>query len=220
MIILLVEKVLLPYEITLFSNWCVILFALVISFTTLWNYTILKPFYKSYINNFRFTTLWNYTILKHTDANSIDRMVLLPYEITLFSNFNSNIFLKLSVLLPYEITLFSNNVNNSFAKEKFYYLMKLHYSQTSLKVSLILSSFTTLWNYTILKLLAPLLERTSVLLPYEITLFSNRQRYSRLSIVVLLPYEITLFSNPTGNNIIHITVLLPYEITLFSNVSP
>ena len=104
--------------------------------------------------------------------------------------------------------------------ERFYYLMKLHYSQTSLKVSLILSSFTTLWNYTILKLLAPLLERTSVLLPYEITLFSNRQRYSRLSIVVLLPYEITLFSNPTGNNIIHITVLLPYEITLFSNVSP
>ena len=173
MIILLVEKVLLPYEITLFSNWCVILFALVISFTTLWNYTILKPFYKSYINNFRFTTLWNYTILKlvtlanffscsfttlwnytilkHTDANSIDRMVLLPYEITLFSNFNSNIFLKLSVLLPYEITLFSNNVNNSFAKEKFYYLMKLHYSQTNRIWYRGNSRFTTLWNYTILK---------------------------------------------------------------------
>ena len=34
-------------------------------FTTLWNYTILKP---NELNNHqgnRFTTLWNYTILKH-----------------------------------------------------------------------------------------------------------------------------------------------------------
>ena len=36
--------------------------------------------------------------------------------------------------------------------------------------------------------------------------------------VVLLPYEITLFSNPLVNNSGFNGVLLPYEITLFSNV--
>ena len=56
----------------------------------------------------------------------------------------------------------------------FYYLMKLHYSQT------------------------PFGRRTHialVLLPYEITLFSNGSAYTIADTVVLLPYEITLFSN-------------------------
>ena len=35
--------------------------------------------------------------------------------------------------------------------------------------------------------------------------------------VVLLPYEITLFSNPVANTVPRPPVLLPYEITLFSN---
>ena len=34
-----------------------------------------------------------------------------------------------------------------------------------------------------------------VLLPYEITLFSNGDSYTYGSGLVLLPYEITLFSN-------------------------
>ena len=37
---------------------------------------------------------------------------------------------------------------------------------------------------------------------------------------VLLPYEITLFSNEFSERIFGRTVLLPYEITLFSNNSP
>ena len=52
--------------------------------------------------------------------------------------------------------------------------MKLHYSQT------------------------PFGRRTHialVLLPYEITLFSNGSAYTIADTVVLLPYEITLFSN-------------------------
>ena len=56
----------------------------------------------------------------------------------------------------------------------FYYLMKLHYSQTlstAIRVELI------------------------VLLPYEITLFSNGHKTTPISFIVLLPYEITLFSN-------------------------
>ena len=56
----------------------------------------------------------------------------------------------------------------------FYYLMKLHYSQTLLML---------------LNISAP------VLLPYEITLFSNEYRAYTRYLYVLLPYEITLFSN-------------------------
>ena len=36
---------------------------------------------------------------------------------------------------------------------------------------------------------------------------------------VLLPYEITLFSNSGAGMTARVFVLLPYEITLFSNVS-
>ena len=39
---------------------------------------------------------------------------------------------KHHVLLPYEITLFSNNKIYIYDQNKFYYLMKLHYSQTDL----------------------------------------------------------------------------------------
>ncbi len=35
------------------------------------------------------------------------------------------------VLLPYEITLLSNRATELAAEGMFYYLMKLHYSQTS-----------------------------------------------------------------------------------------
>ena len=35
---------------------------------------------------------------------------------------------------------------------------------------------------------------------------------------VLLPYEITLFSNPLKLILLFLIVLLPYEITLFSNL--
>ena len=81
-----------------------------------------------------------------------DCLVLLPYEITLFSNISALIETGSKVLLPYEITLFSNYSIKPFPAVKFYYLMKLHYSQT--------------WT-------AGKGSVTLVLLPYEITLFSN-----------------------------------------------
>ena len=56
-----------------------------------------------------------------------------------------------------------------------------------------------------------------VLLPYEITLFSNKTCDVACSVSVLLPYEITLFSNKQGYQYSTCRVLLPYEITLFSN---
>ena len=58
-----------------------------------------------------------------------------------------------------------------------------------------------------------------VLLPYEITLFSNNSKYHNQILLVLLPYEITLFSNENLTDYIDTSVLLPYEITLFSNSS-
>ena len=56
-----------------------------------------------------------------------------------------------------------------------------------------------------------------VLLPYEITLFSNSASAESLTKWVLLPYEITLFSNANADYKSIAEVLLPYEITLFSN---
>ena len=56
-----------------------------------------------------------------------------------------------------------------------------------------------------------------VLLPYEITLFSNNANCIIKFLVVLLPYEITLFSNSGCSLYFFFDVLLPYEITLFSN---
>ena len=56
-----------------------------------------------------------------------------------------------------------------------------------------------------------------VLLPYEITLFSNEGIDNETGIPVLLPYEITLFSNYENIGAWKNNVLLPYEITLFSN---
>ena len=57
-------------------------------------------------------------------------LVLLPYEITLLSNLFRVFLPFLFVLLPYEITLLSNKTHLDFETEEFYYLMKLHYSQT------------------------------------------------------------------------------------------
>ena len=41
-------------------------------------------------------------------------IVLIPYEITLFSNYNSPVYDVKAVLLPYEITLFSNNYDDEY----------------------------------------------------------------------------------------------------------
>ena len=57
--------------------------------------------------------------------------VLLPYEITLLSNSILGYFGFDLVLLPYEITLLSNGYFNDHRLFWFYYLMKLHYSQTN-----------------------------------------------------------------------------------------
>ena len=59
------------------------------------------------------------------------KIVLLPYEITLLSNkvlYSVDVF---GVLLPYEITLLSNPLYDEENGALFYYLMKLHYSQTA-----------------------------------------------------------------------------------------
>ena len=144
-------SVLLPYEITLFSNIG-------------YDFDALNVFYYLMKLHYSQTTPNLATFLV---------VVLLPYEITLFSNKGWRDDYTFYVLLPYEITLFSNNIRryiwqnvfyylmklhysqtnmpNGTAILSFYYLMKLHYSQTEYNKLVELTSFTTLWNYTILK---------------------------------------------------------------------
>ena len=100
------------------------------------------------------------------------------------------------VLLPYEITLFSNKDYAYIKHDKFYYLMKLHYSQTKgsgendnnsfyylMKLhysqTIEISFSTSLAFYYLMKL------------HYSQTIFSCQGALHR----VLLPYDITLFSN-------------------------
>ena len=102
--------------------------------------------------------------------------------------------------------------------ESFYYLMKLHYSQTCPVIVSCRALFYYLMklHYSQIGLdLFP--EKDKVLLPYEITLFSNGFTGFVWISSVLLPYEITLFSNRSNALLKCTPVLLPYEITLFSN---
>ena len=104
--------VLLPYEITLFSN---------VSRLSTLSDLVLLPYEITLFSN------------DNTDED-IKIEVLLPYEITLFSNVDFTVKLGVPVLLPYEITLFSNGAYELHEIDLFYYLMKLHYSQTSNKL--------------------------------------------------------------------------------------
>ena len=100
--------------------------------------------------------------------------VLLPYEITLLSNKHRLVFVRMPVLLPYEITLLSNRVVSFADMSEFYYLIKLHYSQTETP-----AAFNTSRFYYLMKLH-----------------YSQTSTYQYgLCLAVLLPYEITLLSN-------------------------
>ena len=123
------------------------------NFTTLWIYTILKRTCKCQSQQPDFTTLWIYTILKQGEILVYCIIILLPYGFTLFSNRRWQPFRKTIILLPYGFTLFSNPSSTQRASFRFYYLMDLHYSQTLLYVFSLFLNFTTLWIYTILKLI-------------------------------------------------------------------
>ena len=144
-------EVLLPYGIKLFSNRFVMLDTACL---------VLLPYGITLFSNLSATHL---TVLT----------VLLPYGITLFSNPCTAEYPFPNVLLSYGITLFSNcwdcsgvyrifyylmelHYSQTFRAARtraftFYYLMELHYSQTDVKRVGVTASFTTLWNYTILK---------------------------------------------------------------------
>ena len=67
--------------------------------------------------------------------------VLLPYGFTLFSNQDGLRPERPGVLLPYGFTLFSNIFCFPDDLQKFYYLMDLHYSQTTSRRAFTCSSF-------------------------------------------------------------------------------
>ena len=213
----LTEQVSLPYGFTLFSNMRLAKPLREQSFTTLWIYTILKPWKIRFALPICFTTLWIYTILKPNSLDLIRYLVSLPYGFTLFSNVTSDTAKELQfhylMDLHYSQTLFLF-VRPFFL---FHYLMDLHYSQTRFYKKTKNAGFTTLWIYTILKPRAECVWVGSVSLPYGFTLFSNHKSYLILLLTVSLPYGFTLFSNATPLALSLGRVSLPYGFTLFSN---
>ena len=129
----------------------IFVFACAIGFSTLWNYTTLKHTKNNCKKDTSFSTLWNYTTLKQTNEYRTDRIVSVPYEITLLSN---NVFIQTSLAkFQYLMKLhYSQTITfRHSASFEFQYLMKLHYSQTCRSVLKSINGFSTLWNYTTLK---------------------------------------------------------------------
>ena len=142
-----------------------------------------------------FTTLWNYTTLKRNNSRNSRHSVLLPYEITLLSNLLV-VFIGSSEFYYLMKLHYSQTFGMAYSQLfSFYYLMKLHYSQTISAYVRTVPCFTTLWNYTTLKPHNTYKPVSAVLLPYEITLLSNYPDFNVNVNLVLLPYEITLLSN-------------------------
>ena len=110
------------------------------------------------------------------------------------------------------------NVMGVYHKYEFQYLMKLHYSQTIRRKKMVDFSFSTLWNYTTLKLCCSWHTLCRVSVPYEITLLSNSKYDAIVILRVSVPYEITLLSNSCNWIIFSVFVSVPYEITLLSNL--
>ena len=57
-----------------------------------------------------------------------------------------------------------------------------------------------------------------VLVPYKITLLSNKSFTEHGYLIVLVPYKITLLSNMWSVCGLSDSVLVPYKITLLSNI--
>ena len=122
-------------------------------FSTLWNYTTLKPLRKPSSKRSCFSTLWNYTTLKHFLTLLNKFKVSVPYEITLLSNGIRYVLPSQSVSVPYEITLLSNVAGQSYIVS----FVSVPYEITLLSNQIVdeldtISCFSTLWNYTTLKL--------------------------------------------------------------------
>ena len=111
-----------PYEITLLSNRC--------------NHIgVVCPVSVPY----------EITLLSNAFFNFIRKeKVSVPYEITLLSNTGMINHTRSGVSVPYEITLLSNPHLNIACEYSFQYLMKLHYSQTNIRLYGDIMSFSTL----------------------------------------------------------------------------
>ena len=102
--------------------------------------------------------------------------------------------------------------------KQFYYLIDLHYSQTTAVCDYIHFLVLLPYRFTLFSnLYYNQRKEIKVLLPYRFTLFSNQSVLFSSKIFVLLPYRFTLFSNFRYIVIINFFVLLPYRFTLFSN---
>ena len=168
-------------------------------FTTLWIYTILKPVVPRPWHIPRFTTLWIYTILKLLFCSQLMDLCFTTLWIYTILKRTGTLGRSAAVLLPYEFTLFSNCVFSWFLAVLFYYLMNLHYSQTLEKMELLWFVFyylmnlhysqTTVWAWWKNNRFYYLMNLHYSQTDDEVYLFFSS---------VLLPYEFTLFSNAVG----------------------
>ena len=209
-------------------------------FTTIWNYTTLKRTGICLSSTRCFTTIWNYTTLKLSYANMHEAIqfyyhmelhysqtaavasYILPsfyYHMELHYSQTDLITPSVGFLFYYHMELHYSQtfITTSLNLFAFYYHMELHYSQTRLLCFNIFTSFTTIWNYTTLKLCSRI--------THYVKSFTTIWNYTTLKLIglfagiylVLLPYGITLLSNPYRSGKAYMLVLLPYGITLLSN---
>ena len=103
---------------------------ILLCFSTLWNYTTLKLKFIAPVILLCFSTLWNYTTLKrsapHIDEKKSFSTLWNYTTLKQYKEYGKGYL----VSVPYEITLLSNHCSCCNSDYVFQYLMKLHYSQT------------------------------------------------------------------------------------------
>ena len=138
------SEVSVPYEITLLSNCNRYILKKAVSFSTLWNYTTLKPWPAIKGGLWSFSTLWNYTTLKPRLMKSIlfklfQYLMKLHYSQTVSGGVFAVCRFQYLMKLHYSQTIGASRKRT----RAFQYLMKLHYSQTTVFVGI----FNLLFQY-------------------------------------------------------------------------
>ena len=131
---------------------------------------------------------------------------------------NSSVVNRLYLLTPYEFTLLSNEFGMTGLGLLFYYLMNLHYSQTTLNLSLPATVFYYLMNLHYSQTQTTIIRDTGSFyylmnLHYSQTELWSKANQTKFYYLMNLHYSQTI----SLSMINCLRVLLPYEFTLLSN---
>ena len=178
------------------SQTSFLLRTVLIRFSTIHFYIILKPMKTEEYSHMRFSTIHFYIILKLIARTSRIIQVSVPYIFTSFSNRDQSIVYTFGVSVPYIFTSFSNvcyqitSLCLRFSTIHFYIILKL-----GCYIALYCRSFSTIHFYIILKRLLAGDWQGAVSVPYIFTSFSNLSHILRCASTVSVPYIFTSFSN-------------------------